>query len=78
MRSMCSLRLLAAWSLINVAVAQNLCYWPNGTETTDQSTRFTPCYAGTDGHCCAYDEMCLDNGLCFGANIGAVSRMDYA
>ncbi|KAF2434194.1 hypothetical protein EJ08DRAFT_730892 [Tothia fuscella] len=45
------------------------CYWPSGKAVSDNQTElyhYTPCFDG-DSHCCAIGEVCLTNGLCYGA-----------
>lgn len=51
--------------LTHVSAGTNICYNPDGTETT--STSFTPCFPSANvTHCCDNGQTCLSNGLCLG------------
>jgi hypothetical protein len=63
-----------SWILLRSAEAAKECYWANGQslETTN-TLSFVPCYPNANvSHCCLTGEVCMDNGLCFGANYGWV------
>ena len=43
-------------------LAQQPCYWLDGTEANDDTVS---CYSSQDSVCCWPGEVCLSNGLCF-------------
>lgn len=59
--------LSAAILLIAFAIADQQCYYPDGTPSDD-----TPCGGEGASSCCGEGSFCMDNGLCFGG--GLVSR----
>lgn len=58
--------------LLTHTFAQQLCYWPDGTNTSSRSLRYKNCYSDRDSHCCDDLDVCVGNGLCYGGGIGFV------
>lgn len=46
------------------------CYWPDGTNTSSTGYPYYACSSIGDSSCCREDEVCLGNGLCYGATYG--------
>lgn len=60
----------------SLARGQQTCYWPNGTPAESPDYKeYLPCHDG-NSTCCAVNEICISNGLCFGSIIEQVK--DYS
>ena len=57
------------WPLL---LAQQPCYWPDGSGIAPGQGHYVNCYASRDSACCLNGEVCLSNGLCYGSEIGSV------
>jgi len=75
--------LLSIFISLPVAYAQDdrKCYWPDTTQvgyyhglSHKLNYTFRPCDSEGESACCAEGEVCLTNGLCFGATVGSVYR----
>lgn len=58
---------VSQWSSV---LAQQSCYWPNGSNITQGY--WMNCHSSQDSVCCYYRDVCLSNGLCYGSSIGMV------
>ena len=66
-----ALLIFALLSCLYVTLAQQTCYWPDGS-TPAQNEGYVNCYSNQDSHCCVHGEVCLGNGLCYGSAYGWV------
>ncbi|RDI77391.1 hypothetical protein Vi05172_g12612 [Venturia inaequalis] len=66
------LLLISIFSISSVFSADT-CYWPNGAVATESTL---PCSSLDSSlkHCCAKNEACLSNGMCFSAGGGGLYR----
>ena len=58
---------LAISQIFLLAFAQQRCYWPNGSTISPDQGAYVSCRANEDSNCCLNGEVCLTDGLCFGA-----------
>lgn len=56
----------------SLVLAQQPCYWPDGSVMAPDQGPFMNCYSSQDIACCKSTEVCLENGLCYGAEAGWV------
>lgn len=55
--------------------AEESCYWPNGVLAKDDNhVAYYPCHQG-NSTCCAVNEACISNGLCYGSQIDSVQTI---
>ena len=60
--------------LTAIHAAQDTCYWPSGSVAGNYKTcSINPNNPGIRW-CCDAADVCLSNGLCFGASLGAIYR----
>ena len=71
MNSCCFIGTVVVASWVSSTLAQQTCYWPDGT-VPPQSAGYVNCYLNQDSHCCLSSEVCLSNGLCYGSKYGWV------
>lgn len=74
MRSKCFISVLLSWQLYTI-LAQQKCYWPNGSSPTPGQVDLVNCYASQASTCCSKGDICMSNGLCFSGSIGLVCIM---
>ena len=67
---LCCLRYMILYVFIQRSMAQQVCYWPDGSKIYTGPSR--DCYASQDSHCCGEEEVCLSNGLCYSPAINLV------
>ena len=60
---------VSQWSLV---LAQQSCYWPDGSGIVQQQGSWVNCHSSQDSVCCFHSDVCLSNGLCYGSGIGMV------
>lgn len=60
------------WSLL---LAQQPCYWPDGSGIAPNQGYWVNCYSSQNRTCCKSGEVCLSNGSCYGSEIGQVSLL---
>ena len=60
---------------LQLAAAQQLCYWPNGSGIGPERGIWANCYSSQDSTCCLSGDVCLSNGLCYGSPIAVVSPL---
>lgn len=61
--------------LLSSTIAQQSCYWPDGTGVNQSMGEYINCYADHDSHCCSKEDVCLSNGLCYGSVMGMVRQV---
>lgn len=64
--------LAIAFTYFSTTIAQQVCYWPYGTEANFTKDKLVNCSPDQDSQCCRKGDVCLSNGLCFGAACGRV------
>ena len=57
----------------SIILAQQACYWPDGSGVRPGQGPWVNCYSSQDSVCCHQGEVCLSNGLCYGSEINQVS-----
>lgn len=61
----------------SLVLAQQPCYWPDGSGIAPHQETYVNCYSSQDSACCKSTEVCLSNGLCYGSAYGWV-RPSYS
>lgn len=62
-------------SELSWVLAQQSCYWPDGSGIRPDQGTWINCYSSQDSVCCYQGEACLSNGLCFAAGEGSVRTL---
>ena len=71
MSSKVSISVILSWQL-SAILAQQACYWPNGSLPPSDQTVLVNCYSSEESICCGQGDMCMSNGLCIGGQGGTV------
>lgn len=58
-------------------IAQQPCYWPDGSSPRPSQGPILNCYPAQDSVCCADGDLCLSNGLCLGSFAGMVRQLYF-
>lgn len=53
-------------------LARQQCYWPDGSILSPSQGYWVNCYSSQESTCCLNGDVCLSNGLCYGAALGQV------
>lgn len=69
----CTLALFV--SELSLVLAQQPCYWPNGSSIVSSQGTWINCYSSQASVCCYHGDICLTNGLCYGSQGGMVRAL---
>lgn len=61
---------------MSTVISADTCYWPNGAIAAEGMLSCSS-LDSTLKHCCARNEACLSNGMCFSAGNGGVRSRPY-